>query len=76
MTKTERIAKSFTTALRDPGRNDLPNYNERRKFKTSCICDRLSELNRRITALASEPQLWLVEVRVRLLEVTQSLVEA
>ena len=47
-------------ALRDPGKtSDI--YKERRKFNTSCICERLSELNLRTTALASDPQLWLPE---------------
>jgi hypothetical protein len=47
-------------------------YNERRKFRTSCICVRFSELNLWITALASDPQLWVAVVRVRLLLVVQS----
>ena len=45
------------------GETQPSRYKERRKFNTSCICERLSELNLRTTALASEPQLWLVEFR-------------
>ena len=51
------------------GQHERSRYSERRKFSTSCICERLSELNLRITSLASEPQLLLVdpEKRKRLL---------
>ena len=37
-----------------PGTNENT-YKERRKFSTSCICERLSELNLRVTLLASDP---------------------
>ncbi len=56
--KTEGIVGGFKTASTIPGLNERTPYKERKKFSTSCICERLSELNLRTTSLASEPQLW------------------
>ena len=47
-----RIAGKRSSAIRRPG---LVSYNERRKFKISCTCDRLRLLKLRRTPLASEP---------------------